>query len=496
MATRTSMQKAETVIKSKPTSDPNFHQPKTLDCNAKIQACPLAIESIIKNASEPNPTVTILCPDEQMYVFIPGKNWKLSLAELITYLQTRKINFKVTDLSKPFFIIESRSILDPKIVDNLGGTIKAGKVLSQMPSETVEDAFLHKKEHALAEIRSYLLSDHVFNNLFGKPLTKNVFGASIYFENPRFLHVSKKIQRFVGSCLKDELASQGTKARFMGFPQKRRLPQLTHVEVLKKGLAEQGKEILFCISKAQTFISKTASVHNPFEFQKRDISRPVQRKIYSIPPRLAKIMINLSTCLPGEALLDPFCGVGTILQEALLLKAQVTGIDIDPWCVNASRTNLQWLTNEYGLKEAKYTILSGDSRNLTDKVNRETIDCIVTEPNLGPPLRHFPTDSYARRMAGKLKLLYHSFLKGAHEALRAEGTLVFVTPYVKTRSGNFITLDLEEEVKAIGFKKTYPFEKNVFADGSPLVKELAITSSLVDVGKKHKIGREINILQK
>jgi tRNA G10 N-methylase Trm11 len=110
-----------------------------------------------------------------MCVFIPGKNWKLSLAELITYLQTRNINFKVTDLSKPFFIIASKDMLDPKIVDNLGGTIKAGKVLSQIPSETVEDAFLHKKEHALAEIRNYLLSDHVFNNLFGKSVNKHVF---------------------------------------------------------------------------------------------------------------------------------------------------------------------------------------------------------------------------------------------------------------------------------------------------------------------------------
>jgi tRNA G10 N-methylase Trm11 len=282
----------------------------------------------------------------------------------------------------------------------------------------------------------------------------------------------------------------------MGFSKERQLPQLTHVEVLKKEMTEQSAEALFCIGKTQTHISKTLSVHNPFEFQKRDAERPIQRKIYSIPPRLAKIMVNLSVCMPGKTLLDPFCGVGTILQEALLLNAHVIGVDINPWCVNASLTNLDWLTNEYHLKESKYEVFKGDSRDLKNLFNKETIDCIVTEPDLGPPLRHFPTDSYATRITNKLKSLYCSFLKGAYEALRSEGYIVFVTPYVKTRSDSFITLNLEEEVKALGFRSVYPYNPKMFEDRDSLVERLASMASFIDIRKTHKIGRKINILQK
>ena len=62
-----------------------------------------------------------------------------------------------------------------------------------------------------------------------------------------------------------------------------------------------------------------------------------------MPPRLARMMVNLSACTAGKTLLDPFCGVGTILQEALLEKAMVVGMDVNPWCVKAATENLEWL---------------------------------------------------------------------------------------------------------------------------------------------------------
>jgi hypothetical protein len=42
-------------------------------------------------------------------------------------------------------------------------------------------------------------------------------------------------------------------------------------------------------------------------------------------------------------------------------------------------------------------ILQGDSRKLTAKI-REGVDCIATEPDLGPALRQVPTESYAARI--------------------------------------------------------------------------------------------------
>ena len=140
--------------------------------------------------------------------------------------------------------------------------------------------------------------------------------------------------------------SLGKKANFMGFGSDRKLAQLSHVEVLKKNLVENKAEVLFCIGRTETWVATTVAVHNPFEFQKRDIYKPNQRKIFGMPPRLARMMVNLSACKSGKVLLDPFCGVGTILQEALQEKAMVVGMDVNPWCVKAATENLEWLVHE------------------------------------------------------------------------------------------------------------------------------------------------------
>jgi tRNA G10 N-methylase Trm11 len=429
-------------------------------------------------------------------MFIPGKNWQLSLAELASFFEARKCQFKITDLSKPFFVVINEKIIDPSLISDLGGIIKIGRVMSNIPSESLEEAFLRRNKQAQTEIKTNLSAEHVTDGIFKTLPKKCIFGVSIYFENLRFLRFSKKMQKFIGSYFKERLAAQGTRAKFMGFPKNRKLPQLTHVEVLKRSLIEKSAEILFCIGQKQALIGHTIAVHNPFEFQKRDISKPIQRKIFSIPPRLARIMVNLSSCLSGKVLLDPFCGVGTILQEAMLTKAKTIGMDINPWCVKASYTNLEWLKREYTLKDAKYRVLLGDSRHLVDQLDKESVDCIVTEPDLGPALRYFPTEHYARGITDKLKSLYRDFLEEAYGTLKSAGKLVLVTPYIKTRSGSFVSLDIKEKAEATGFKIIYPFRRESFVTDTPLIADLTKTSSFVDMEQRHKVGREIHILQK
>jgi tRNA G10 N-methylase Trm11 len=143
---------------------------------------------------------------------------------------------------------------------------------------------------------------------------------------------------------------------------------------------------------------------------------------------------------------------------------------------------------------ADYTILHGDARHLTDLL-QEKIDCIVTEPDLGPALRQVPTTSYARRIIEKLRPLYSDFLREAYAVLKRDGRLVIVTPYVKTRSGEPVTMHIEQKAKDVGFEISYPFQNHDFAEDN-LLTCLTRTTSLVDVAERHKIGREIHILQK
>jgi len=202
----------------------------------------------------------------------------------------------------------------------------------------------------------------------------------------------------------------------MGFPHDRESPQLTAVEVLKQGLVETNAEVVFSVGKLSAAIGSTVAVHNPFEFQKRDVEKPVQRKIFGISPRVAKILVNFTRCTEGKTFLDPFCGVGNILQEALLVRAKVIGVDINRWCVEAARRNLEWISEEYSLRSPDFAVLAGDARELRIKIPDE-VDCIATEPDLGPALREVATKPYAQRIIEDLTPLFDGFLDAARNAL-------------------------------------------------------------------------------
>jgi tRNA G10 N-methylase Trm11 len=432
----------------------------------------------------------------QFQLFIPGKNWRLSLAELASLLETKGIKFAVCSFSKDFFVVKTEEKVAASIINDLGGTIKIGVSESDFPTEIVKSAFLQKDKEAQVQIGREIADSGLVDEMFKTESEKALFGVSVYCAEKQLRVVSKGIQRFVGSCIKRELLGCGKKSKFMGFAKGRKFPQLSHVEVLKKKMVENKAEVLFCVGREQTFVAVTVAVHNPFEFQKRDVGKPVQRKIFAIPPRLARIMVNLAACTEGKVLLDPFCGVGTILQEALLAKAKAIGVDINRWCVEAASRNMEWLKDEYSLENAEYRVLQGDVQRLSQKIGWEQVDCVATEPDLGPALRQMPTTSYAVRIAEKLEPLYYSLLEEAYKVLKSGGRLVLVSPYIKTRSGNPVTMRIEEKAAELGFERVYPFKREFFADDAAVPENLMAMASLVDAEERHKIGREIHVFQK
>jgi tRNA G10 N-methylase Trm11 len=441
--------------------------------------------------------VTVLaCVSIQFKLFISGKNWRLSLAELAFLLETRGTKFVVCSFSKEFFVITTEEKVDAPIIDYLGGTIKIGASAVDFPTEIVKRAFLQKNKEDQAQISREIAASGLADDMVKAESEKTLFGVSVYCAEKQLRMASKSIQRFVGSTIKRELSDYGKKSKFMGFAKDRRLPQLSHVEVLKKNLVENKAEILFCMGREQTFVAVTVAVHNPFEFQKRDVGKPVQRKIFAIPPRLARIMVNLAACTEGKVLLDPFCGVGTVLQEALLVKAKAIGVDINRWCIEAAARNLDWLKDEYGLENGEYRVLQGDVHRLSQKIGWEQVDCIATEPDLGPALRQMPTTSYAVRITEKLEPLYYGLLEESYKVLKRGGRLVLVSPWIKTRSGKPVTMQIEEKAIGMGFERVYPFKRKFFAGDAVVPERLVAMASLVDAEERHKIGREIHVFKK
>ncbi len=428
-------------------------------------------------------------------LFISGKNWMLSLAELTAYFKAREIGFEIQFFSGEFFALSFEKDFDASAIADLGGTIKIAEVKTKFQTETVKEAFLKKNKQAKSQIIESLASSDLVDEM-AKSKEKMMFGVSVYCTESTLRSSSGGIQRFVGSVVKDELAVLGQKSSFMGFSNDRKLAQLSHVEVLKKNLVENRAEVLFCVGRKETWVAVTVAVHNPFEFQKRDIYKPNQRKIFGMPPRLARIMVNLSACTPKKTLLDPFCGVGTILQEALLGKAMVVGMDVNPWCVKAATENLEWLVQEYGLENSDFRVLQGDVGRLVEKIGQETVDCIVCEPDLGPALRQVPTNPYAEKIIQKLEPLFFGFIEQAYGALKPSGRLVLVTPYFKTRSKQAVMMPIGEKLDSLGFKRVYAFTKDMFSQSAGGLDHLAGAGSLVEMDERHMVGREIHILQK
>lgn len=87
---------------------------------------------------------------------------------------------------------------------------------------------------------------------------------------------------------------------------------------------------------------------------------------------LARVMCNLAGVMPGEIVLDPFCGGGGILCEASFIGAKTVGIDLNWRLLMGAMKNLAAIGNHH-------TFIQGDIRTLPIR----ECDCIVTDPPYG-----------------------------------------------------------------------------------------------------------------
>ena len=182
------------------------------------------------------------------------------------------------------------------------------------------------------------------------------------------------------------------------------------------------------------------------KIEKRDMEKPVRRNELSISPRLAKILINLSQIKQGETLLDPFCGVGTILQEALLQNVDVIGIDKDRKAIDCSELNLKW----FNFPKQNYKLINDDS----SKVAIPEVQCIVTEPDLGELQKKMPSEEKAKEIMKNFETLIVKVLRNLKE--NTMGRIVFTAPLIQTEkrkvSCNFDSIRLQAGLKiAKGF---------------------------------------------
>lgn len=326
------------------------------------------------------------------YLFVLGRTPKLAFAELQAFFpQITLINPNVAKLEVP-----EKSFSPEKFNQILGGTIKIAKVIAEAETLTPETlgANLTKTSEA----------GHRIN-----------FGMSSYETNfPVTLKLLSEIKQF--------LEKQGFSARFIAPP---KTEPLSSVVVAKQAV----NELILVKEAGQFLIGKTVAVQ-PFEdWNKRDYGRPyADPRAGMLPPKVCRMAVNLALgSLPdGQVLLDPFCGMGTILAEAMLSGVSVIGSDQNQESLDKAQKNLIWLVTNYPkLTSFQFRFFVSEATHVSEYLSGSSVDAVVTEPFMGSP--NLKIENIPNVIKG-LEKLYIGCLRDWQKVLKPEGRVVIALP--------------------------------------------------------------------
>jgi len=192
-------------------------------------------------------------------------------------------------------------------------------------------------------------------------------------------------------------------------------------------------------------------------FKERSTERPYVTSGISLSSRLARLLVNISGVSKGQVLLDPFCGSGTVLGEALLKGADCIGIDRNHGSVERTKDNLAWFLSKRGRggqRPPSYSVITGDATKLRRSLGDQMVDAIVSEPILIPRLSSPPTLEKARRLIKHASFIYSEALYEMSGVLKRGGRMVLVTPSLRTMEGKDVTLSFDD-LKEVGLR---PFQ--------------------------------------
>ncbi len=376
------------------------------------------------------------------YFFILGNNPSLSIAEIIHVLSVKEKNFKIEKVSKQILIIKTKKILNHQVLQKqLGGTIKIGQVIEKIK---------------MADLKN--LTPECIKQIMGLiPLNfkKVYFGFSIYnlIKTTKESSQTRPVYYLVKPIaleVKKQLKKQGISSRWVTSKEK----ILSSVIVQKNKLLVQGVEIDFLLDQGEIWLGKTLTCQEFAQYSFYDFSRP-KRLIEKgmLPPKLAQIMINLASNKPVSleklVFLDPFCGTGTILQQAVFSGyRKIIGTDHDKIAVLNTKENLTWLKDKLKKSFKEIIIFQSKVEKISQKLANHSIDLIVTEPYLGPI--KFKTAA-VNFIIKELSQLYLKAFSEFKKILKPNGRIVIIFPVFKTKTRQQFLLILDK-LKKMGWQ--------------------------------------------
>ena len=144
----------------------------------------------------------------------------------------------------------------------------------------------------------------------------------------------------------------------------------------------------------------------------------------TMPPKIARCMVNLARSVPGGTFADPFSGVGGIVLEAAVIGSRIVGLDANLRMLRGARRNLK----HFGLDAEGF--LHSDARYMPLR----ELDAIATDP---------PYGRGSSTMGVKVNALVQEFLEGAKGSLKKAAHLCISSP---------VEIDVEDYSRQAGFK--------------------------------------------
>ncbi len=364
------------------------------------------------------------------FFFILGHQPALSLAELLAVWEKRGWKYSIETLEASFVIAEVNVSEDEvqKVMKVLGGTIKCGvgRKMSKITKDDALNELLKTKE---------------------KSGNKIYFGLSHYGSG----NIEKALNmpdRVFALEIKRILKGRGYSARWVQGKEK----ALSAVIVAKNHLLDRGAELVVIDAGECFFLGRSLAVQEFEEFGRRDFGRPERdARAGMLPPKLARIMLNLAGVPTGGTILDPFCGAGTMLQEALMLGYErAWGSDISREAVEGAESNLRWLQGQTAGVRGEWQVKAGAVEDLTDIWGAGTVEGIVSEPYLGP------TRGYLKisKIKKDLKELYEATLGQAQKVLKPGGVILWLWPQWQLKEGQPAEIGMIDW-RALGFELEY-----------------------------------------
>ncbi len=378
------------------------------------------------------------------YLFSLGRTIPLCLAELQAILKINKIEHKILFQIENHVIVDVTDEVDTaELLKQSGGIVKIGKLLSHT---------LKQNDWIPAGVYPALRC--------GAGMTKSAIELTKRYKNfgVSLVGFQENIVRICEEMKKD------LKMHYI-LPKEGH--ELSSAQIINKNILELV--IVKIGDKYQIF--QTLSVQDINYWTRKDMRRPfVDDRLGMLPLKVARMMINLGRgSREGKneaknALLDPFCGMGSILTEAIDLGlTHVIGGDIQEDVLQKCRANVEWFKKEFKYPDAAVEFFLSDATKISEKLNRK-IDLIVTEPFLGDAkiiqnleIKNKNDSLKLKNIVKGLEKMYVGCLKDWRKILQKDAVVVIIVPEI-TVEGRLFTLPFIEICAKTGYNILAQYE--------------------------------------